>query len=89
MRSGAEIAPRVSLELPDVIGDLGHQSFRETAAVEIVQTGLSAYDESGRNIEPELRHLAKIRPLAAQQFLVLAVTFGETVDPLFAHGIFR
>ena len=52
-------------------------SSRNLVRHEIVETGFRRDHESRRHIEADLSHLAQIGTLAAKQFLVLAVTFGE------------
>jgi len=46
------------------------------------------YDEAGRHIETDLRHLAQIGSLATEQHLVFAVALLESKYPLPFHHYF-
>jgi hypothetical protein len=84
-----EALARLLLEGPD----LGAHGVRQTRGqlalrrIEKGQAGLGRNDETRRDVQPDLGHLAEIRPLAAQQHLVLAVAFLKRKHVLgrFAH----
>ena len=63
-----------------------HQPGRQFVLFQIGVAGIGGDGEAGRDVQPDLRHLAQIRALAAEQHLVLAVTFFEIVNVLFAAG---
>jgi hypothetical protein len=56
--------------------------FGQLVLLQIGQAGLGGDGEAGRHVEADLRHLAQIGALAAEQHLVLAVAFLEFVDEL-------
>jgi hypothetical protein len=57
--------------------------------IEIGQAGLGGDHEARRHVEADLRHLAQVGALAAQQMLVLAIALGEGIDPFRVHSGLR
>ena len=63
-----------------------HDAVGQAVVFEEGEAGLGGDDEAGRDVETDLRHFAKVRTLAAEQHLVLAVAFFEGKDHLaFGH----
>src|SRR5678815_627254 len=60
--------------------DLGHQAVGKPPVVEVGEARLGGDDESRRDGEPDLRHHAQVRALAAEQQPVGAVTVLECMD---------
>jgi len=54
--------------------------------LQVGQAGLGGDGEAGRYVEADLRHLAQVGALAAEQHLVLAIAFFEIVDELPGAG---
>ena len=80
------LAGRV-FERLDLGGDRVHQAVRQRVLLEIVQAGFRRYDKSGRDVNADLRHFAKVCTLAAQELLVLAVAVIERVNVFFSHSL--
>ena len=57
----------------------------QVALVQVGEAGLGRDHEARRHVEADLRHLAQVGALAAQQHLVLAVAFVEGIDILLDH----
>ncbi len=64
-------------KLRDFRLDLCHQLLRELVLFEVVEAGLRRDDETRGNVQADLRHFAEVGALAAKEFLVVAVAFGE------------
>ena len=64
-----------------------HQPVGQPLVLQIGEAGRRRDDESGRNVETDLRHRAQVGALAAEQHPVAAVAFFERVDESgLAHG---
>ena len=58
----------------------------------VIQTGFGADDKTGRHIQPDLCHHAKVGSFAAKQLFVFAIAFFKRKNLFFrfacvAHGI--
>jgi hypothetical protein len=75
----AEALARLALELGDVRAHLGHQPIGQAISFEIGEASSGADHEAGWHVEPNLRHRAEVRALAAQVHLVAGIAFLECV----------
>ena len=83
----AEALAGLALERGDVRADVVHQPVGQPLAFEIGEAGRRGDDESGRDVEADLRHRAQVRAFAAEQHPVAAVAVFECVDETgVAHG---
>ena len=80
----AEALAGLLLQGAHLLVDLFDQAGRQGALgfVEIFQTGRRGDDESGRDVQPDLGHLAQVGALAAEQLLVLSIAVLERKDIL-------
>jgi hypothetical protein len=62
-----------------------HDAIGQTIIGDIVQTGFGTDHETRRHPQADLRHFAEIRALAAEQHLVLAISFGVLINILLGH----
>ncbi len=67
------------LERCELLAHLGHQHLGKRIAVEVFEAGFGRDDEARGDVDADLRHLAQIGALAAQQLLVMAVAFSEGI----------
>src|SRR5690606_31177167 len=69
----------------DMLSHFIHQSLRKVSVgwCQVLQTRFRSNYKTGWNIQPDLRHLTEIGAFTAEQFLVLAIAFGEAVYILY------
>jgi len=81
----AELLAGFLLQPGHVLPHVSHQPLGQAVVGDVVQTGLGGDHETRRHPQADLRHLAEVGALAAQQHFVLAIPFGVLIDVLLRH----
>jgi hypothetical protein len=76
-----ELFAGLLFEILHVLQDLLPSALGKLIMVQVSLAGIGGDRETRRNVEADLRHLAQIGALAAEQHLVLAVAFLESKYP--------